>query len=75
MPFGPSAHYRDPNSDDPEVRDGVDLPRCKAKPRKTDTDGRPGVDLSVGRWVCALPAGHEDYDNPRVRDHSWAQVS
>lgn len=75
MALGKKAYYVDPNSDDPALREGVDLPRCTARPGKNDVDPRPGVDLGVGRWECALPKGHEQFETARHQPHSWAQVS
>lgn len=49
-----------------------DLPRCPATSETGDGNVNPSGEL--GRWECALPDGHEDYDNERVREHSWVRV-
>jgi hypothetical protein len=61
MPFGDEAYY-----------DGQNLPRCMAEPSEADKKARP--ELATGQWECALPDGHENFDNPRHQPHSWAQT-
>jgi hypothetical protein len=61
MPFTDRAYY-----------DGQDHPRCQASPGALEVLNRP--ELGGGTWECALPAGHEDLDNPRLHPHSWAQT-
>lgn len=59
--IGNTAHYQ-----------GEDRPRCKARPRKADM--RPDMVMAGGVWGCALPQGHEDFEEPRHRPHSWIQT-
>lgn len=66
MPFGDEAYY-----------DGVNYPRCKARPTKEQA-AEAGL-FKYGVFECALPAEHDDprsrfKDDPRVRAHSWGQV-
>jgi hypothetical protein len=52
--------------------EGEDLPRCPEKSPTGDRNVNPAG--MPGRWECTLPDGHEDYDNERVRPHSWVKV-
>jgi hypothetical protein len=49
-----------------------DLPRCTATPGKADVAANRAMRRDT--WECALPEGHEEYDNPRHRPHSWVQT-
>jgi hypothetical protein len=52
--------------------DGQDHPRCPYEATAEDKALLP--DIAAGLWVCGLPEGHENFDNPRHRPHSWSQV-
>lgn len=52
--------------------DGENLPRCEATPDKDDVTANRAMRRDV--WECALPAGHEDFPDPRHRPHSWVQT-
>ena len=60
--------------------DGADHPRCQAAPDKDQAQdlvhvGARGSGLIVdGTWGCALPAGHEDFENPRHHPHAWVRI-
>ena len=53
--------------------DGSNLPRCEATPDQADLAANRA--MRWGTWECALPAGHEEYDDPRHRPHSWVQTA
>lgn len=52
--------------------DGEDLPRCKAIPGKADIEANRLMRRDT--WECALPAGHDLYDNERHRPHAWVMT-
>jgi hypothetical protein len=60
--------------------DGADHPRCQASPSKNEVKaltqtGALGTGVvQIGTWGCALPEGHEDFDNPRHQPHSWIRI-
>ena len=60
--------------------DGRDWPRCQATPSRDEDKAQrqvapAGVGVTLtGTLGCALPAGHEDFGNPRHQPHSWIRI-
>ena len=60
--------------------EGEDHPRCLASPSKDEVQeltqvGAVGTGVIVtGTFGCALPEGHEKFENRKYRPHTWIRI-